>query len=148
MLILIKPNVFLRNSFQSFLYSLLGPFPWQFRYLRQVIALAETIPWYVMLLVAFYCLTRLIEKHGYAYLLTCYKSSLPLLLFGIIALGALSVFINNYGIIVRIRIPMFICFLSVMFISLRDDDIKRIYEKISHYWRRWVYWVSSIRKAF
>jgi len=47
-------------------------------------------------------------------------------LFGILALGALSLYINNYGIITRIRIPIFICFIAVMFISF-NGDLEKFY---------------------
>ena len=43
------PFKFLQNYFQSFIYGLLGPFPWQIKYKRQIIALIEVIPWYFLL---------------------------------------------------------------------------------------------------
>lgn len=113
-----KGNIVLfKNSVQSFTYSLLGPFPWQFRYQRQVVGLAETIPWYMLIIVSFYGCIRFIKKEGILNFLKFYKYSLPLLVFCVLALGALSLFINNYGIIARIRIPMFICLISMMFIT-------------------------------
>ena len=86
---------FLKNSFQSFTYSLLGPFPWQLTQKRQVIGLAETIPWYILIIAFTYGSVSFIKKNGILPFLKFYKSSLPLLIFSIFTLGALSLFINN-----------------------------------------------------
>ena len=117
---------FFKNSSQSFLYSLLGPFPWQLRYQRQMMGLVETIPWYILIIVSMYGFARFIKRRGILEFLKFYKFSSPLLLFGILALGALSLYINNYGIITRIRIPIFICFIAVMFISF-NGDLEKFY---------------------
>lgn len=133
---------FFKNYFKSFIYSLLGPFPWQFRYERQKIALFETIPWYFLIAISFCGFFKVIKAEGLRNFLKHYKFTLPLLLFGLFSLGALSLFIDNFGIIVRIRIPAFICFLSAMFIGLNseiENYYKKIYEKIFSYWRSWIY---------
>jgi hypothetical protein len=142
---------FLKNSFQSFLYSLLGPFPWQFRHQRQIVGLVETIPWYLLVIISIYGSIRFIMKKGFLEFLKYHRFCLPLLLFGLFTLGALSLFINNYGIIARIRIPVFICFISIMFISLNsdiEDYSKKLYAKISYYWGRWVHRLPFIKNAF
>ncbi len=133
--------VFLKNSTQSFIYSLLGPFPWQFTQKRQIVGLAESLPWYVLILVGVYGRVQFIRKNGFKRFLQFHKYTLPLLVFGVLAIGALSLFINNYGIIARIRIPMFMVFLCAMFISFNEN------EKISNYWRRWVYRKPSVNSA-
>jgi hypothetical protein len=130
---------FVKNSFLSFTYSLLGPFPWQLTHKRQIVGLVETLPWYVLIVISVYGASRFIKKRGIWEFLTFHKFALPSLIFGVLAMGALSLFINNYGIIARIRIPMLICFISVMFISFNDDD----YAKIFSYWGRGVHWVRS-----
>lgn len=127
--------IFSKNSFKSFIYSLLGPFPWQFRIQRQQMALVETIPWYILIVVSFYGFIGFIKKNGFVGFLRFHKLTLPLLLFSLLALGALSLYINNYGIIARIRIPVFMCLISVMFISFNNANN----EKISHYWRSWIH---------
>ena len=142
---------FLKNSFQSFFYSLLGPFPWQIKYSRQIVALGETIPWYLLIIISIYGSIRFIRKKGILYFSKFYKFSLPLLMFSILALGALSLFINNYGIIARIRMPVFICLISMMFISFNDDIenyYKKIYEKIFNNRRSRFHWVSFFRSDF
>jgi hypothetical protein len=134
---------FSQNYMTSFIYSLLGPFPWQFRYKRQIIALVETIPWYLLLLVCFYGTVRLVKKNGLLNFLKFYRLALPLIVFGLIALAALSLFINNYGIIARIRIPAFLSFLSAISIIFNNE-----YEKIFNHGRSWIYRLSSFRGIF
>ncbi len=141
-------TTFLKNYSQSFMYSLLGPFPWQFRNQRQVVGLAETIPWYMLILISIYGSVRFIRRKGMPTFLTWHKFTFPVLIFSVLALGALSLFINNYGIIARIRIPMFICFICVMCMSFNDGDIEKLHEKISHYWRRGIYRLSFFTSAF
>ena len=142
---------FSKNSVQSFVYSLLGPFPWQLRHQRQIMSLVETTPWYLLIIVSIYGSIKFIKRKGFLNFLKFYKFGLPLLLFSILALGALSLFINNYGIIVRIRIPAFICLILIMFISFNNDVekyYKKIYEKSFNHRRSWIHWFSSIRNTF
>ena len=118
------PVAFLKNSFISFIYSLLGPFPWQLNGSRQIVSLAETIPWYVLIATFLYLSWKFIVKHGINSYVKIYKPALPLLIFAVLALGALSLFINNYGIIARIRIPMFICLASAMCLVFNYYDYR------------------------
>lgn len=111
------PFKFIKNSFLSFTFSLLGPFPWQIKYKRQAVSFIETIPWYLLIVVAVYRCIILAKKRGMAWFLRQYRMLLPLVVFGILALEALSLFINNYGIIARIRMPMVICFVIAMGMS-------------------------------
>lgn len=114
------PISFLKNSLLSFTYSLLGPFPWQFTQKRQIVGLAETIPWYVIILMFAYGSIKHIKKNGFFHFLQYNKFSLPLLIFAVSAIGALSLFINNYGIIARIRIPMVITLVLIMCMNLEN----------------------------
>lgn len=141
------PVVFFKNSTQSFIYSLLGPFPWQLNNPRQAVALAEIIPWYLLIGAFFYQAVSFVRKHGIWELLRFYKAGVPLVLFSILALGALSLFINNYGIIVRIRMPMFICLASLM-CSMLNGVSETCHGKISSYWRSRIHWLSFIKNAF
>ncbi len=138
------PAVFIKNFSLSFIYSLLGPFPWQFTRQRQVVALAETIPWYMLILFSLYGASRFIKRNGFLAFLEYYKFSLPLMVFGVAATGALALFINNYGIIARIRIPMFMCFICILCLSFNE---KENHEKISYYWRRGIHWLASLAKT-
>ena len=127
--------VFLKNSSQSFIYSLLGPFPWQFQYKRQMVGLVETIPWYILILASFYSCARFIRKNGVLKFLKLYKFSLPLFLFSVLVLGALSLFINNYGIIARIRVPVFICLALIMCVVF-NTDLENYYLELRNAFRR------------
>jgi len=108
-----KPLNFLLNCSKSFIYVLLGPFPWQIRASRQLFVLFETIPWYFLVFFvikgAFIALKRK-------------RIALPLLVFSIISLGVLAIFERNFGGITRVRIPSFIalfCLIPLGFEKLR-----------------------------
>lgn len=124
-----NPFTFLINYFESFICSLLGPFFWQLRYKRHLFFLLEIIPWYFFFCVIIYGMCKSIKR---------YKFAIPIFLFSLMALGALSLFINNYGIITRIRMPMIICLLSITFLAF-NDNLEKYYEKIYNNWRSWFY---------
>ena len=65
----------------------------------------------------------LIKKEGVKGLVGFIRKTLPLWSFAIIALGALALFINNYGIILRIRIPMMICLVIAMSLVCKKEYI-------------------------
>lgn len=99
-----NPFSFLINYAETSIYTLFGPFPWQIRLKRQLFALIEVLPWYIL----FIFIVRGIIKTG-----RNYKTTLPLLIFSFLVLAILALFTPNYGIITRIRIPAFlalICF--------------------------------------
>lgn len=109
-----NPLKFIRNSLESFIYSLLGPFPWQIKYKRQLFVLLEMIPWYFLLFLLVSGFVKNIHKRGVGKSLQQYRLGLPLLLFSIMSLGAVSLFVANFGIITRIRIPSFIALLCLL----------------------------------
>ena len=119
-----NPTKFGRNYFLSFISSLFGPFPWQIRYLRQIPALAEIIPWYFFFFVIIYGAYKCIKTEGFIHFLKSYKYAFFSAMFCVIALGALSLYINNFGIIARIRIPIFISLLCIMALSFNYIDLK------------------------
>lgn len=133
-----KPSNFVINYSKSFIYSLLGPFPWQIRYQRQLFALLETIPWYFLLFILVFGIVGSVKRKGILKTIKHYQFAIPLLMFAIISLGALSLFITNFGIITRIRIPSFIALLCLMPISFN-------YEKIFNYRGNWIYRFLSRR---
>jgi len=99
-----SPFVFLRNSMISFTYSLFGPFPWQMKHLRHLFVLPEMIAWYFLFFFAIKGVIKSIRR---------YRVILPLVLFSLILLSVLALFINNFGIITRIRMPAFISLLCL-----------------------------------
>ncbi|PIR72398.1 MAG: hypothetical protein COU42_01465 [Candidatus Nealsonbacteria bacterium CG10_big_fil_rev_8_21_14_0_10_36_24] len=106
---------FLINYSKSFICVLLGPLPWHIQNYRQLFVLFETIPWYFLLF--------FIGK-GVFVTLKDKRIALPLLVFSAISLGVLALFISNFGIITRIRIPSFIALLCL--ISLGFEKSKSI----------------------
>lgn len=105
---------FIKNYILSFIYTLFGPFWWQLRLKRQFIALFEMIPWWLICGVILYNIWASIKNNGLRGFLATHKYVLPLVLFSIISAGAISLFINNFGIIARIRMPVFICLLCIV----------------------------------
>jgi len=115
------------NLTKSFLYSLLGPLPWQIKIKRQTFAFFETIPWYFLLFFALKGIFKNIKKQ--------YKEILPIVMFSLISLAATSLFIANFGIITRIRMPAFIALLCLAPLGLEENGIiykyaDKIYDKI------------------
>jgi len=126
-----SPFKFIKNSLESFICSLLGPFPWQIKYKRQFFSLLEVIPWYLFFYIIIQGIYKFVITNGWKRTLQHYKFTLPLLMFSIMALGALSLFINNFGIITRIRIPSFIALLCLI---IFNEDIDKKLNKLSKYY--------------
>lgn len=101
-----NPSSFIINSFRSFIYVLLGPLPWHIRYYNQLVAFLETFPWYVLLF--------FIIKGGLGALRRYQRPAIVVLFFALFSLAVLSLFINNFGIATRIRIPSFIALLCLI----------------------------------
>jgi hypothetical protein len=134
-----NPFTFVRNYFLAFIYSLLGPFPWQLRFKRHLFFLLETIPWYLFVSYAIYIAYKYLRQHGITSCLIRYKFTLPVLLFSAMSLGALSLYISNFGIISRIRMPVFISLLCLASFGVHSNSLEKIYEKIFSYGQRWFY---------
>jgi hypothetical protein len=129
-----SPFSFVKNYLESFINAFLGPFPWQLRYKRHLFFLLETIPWYFFLCIVLLGAYKSIMKHGFLEMLYSRRFILPLLLFAAMAIGALSLFINNFGIIVRIRMPVLILFFSLIILNESAEGmLSKIFEKIFHY---------------
>jgi len=99
-----NPFTFLKNSAISFSYSLFGPFPWQMTRLKHLFVLPEMIAWYFLFFFAIKGAISSIRR---------YRVILPLVIFSLTLLCVLAFFINNFGIITRIRIPAFISLLCL-----------------------------------
>ena len=125
-----NPVAFIKGYAISFIYAVLSPFPWQIKYKRQLFSLIEIIPWYILL----FFITKGIIKNIKRY----YKVFSPLMLFSLIILGNIALFINNFGIITRIRIPAFICLLCFLpFGSIDKNIIYDYFKKIYINLKKW-----------
>ncbi len=111
-----NPFTFLRNTSLSFTYAFLGPFPWQVKPPKRYFALFETIPWYVLLFFAVKGVISHFKGH--------YRFFLPLLVFSFFVFGTLAVFITNFGIITRIRMPAALAILCLFPFGLKGLNIK------------------------
>jgi hypothetical protein len=106
---------FVLSYLKYFLYILLGPLPWHMKYARHFLALAETIPWYILLYFIIKGIIASIENKN--------KIAYPLIFFSMLVLIILTIFISNFGIITRIRIPAFIslmCLIPLAFIKSKN----------------------------
>ena len=85
-------------------------------------------PFYLIMLTFLYGTFRIIKGNGFLQWMKSYKFSLPLFLFSLMAFGALSILINNFGIIARIRIPMYVVLVCVASLSFEYplDYIKKL----------------------
>ena len=109
-----SPPNFLVNLLASFSHVLLGPFPWQMRYYRHLFALVETIPWYFLLFFVIKGSIVAIRRK---------RIALPLLVFSIMSLVVLALFITNFGIITRIRMPSFIALLCLIPLGFQKSSL-------------------------
>ncbi len=94
------PLQFIKNTFISFLCAFAGPFPWQLKSLKHIFVLPEILLWWACL---FFILKGVIGS-----IKSEYKNILPLLLFGMIVVGMISIYMTNFGLVTRIRMPAFV----------------------------------------
>ncbi len=92
-----NPLLFIKNSFLSLCYAVLGPFPWQIKRLKHAFVLPEVIPWFFFFIIICAGIIGKVRQK--------YKEIIPLLLFAIFAIGGFALFITNFGIMTRIRMP-------------------------------------------
>lgn len=113
-----SPFTFIRNTIWSSISALLGPFPWQITKVQQLFILPEIVSWYLLL---FFIIKGMVKS-----IKTQYKVIVPLALFSVIVFGVLGLFLNNYGITTRIRIPAvlsLLCLLPFGFPKLKNIKI-------------------------
>lgn len=112
-----NPITFLINTTLSFIFSLLGPYPWQLKKLSQLLVLPEIVPWYIFLFFIIKGVFKNIKKE--------YKVMLPLLFFSILVIGSLCLFMTNFGITTRIRMPAILALLCLLPFGLKSlNNIK------------------------
>ncbi len=113
-----KPLNFLLNYLETFIFAVFGPFPWQIRYARQALALFETIPWYFLCYFIIKGLIRSLKQRN--------KFIAPLFLFGLMAFGVIGLYVTNFGIITRIRIPAFLAFSCIAALGFSGNIFGRM----------------------
>ncbi len=113
-----SPKAFIVTFFKSFAFVAIGPFPWQFTAVRHCFALLETIPWtFLSVLILLGIIHALRSRHR--------ALSLAIFSFGLFLI--LAIYMNNFGITTRIRMPTF--FLLSAFIPFGIAE----YYRFKHY---------------
>lgn len=110
-----NPLSFIRNYFISFSYVLLGPFPWHLKYSRHFISLLESIPWAILFFFTMRGVIRNRER---------WRLMLPILLLGFGTILVLSLLIDNFGVYMRLRMPAFLAFMSLLPFSFQGKKHK------------------------
>ena len=95
---------FIKSLFSSFIHIFLGPFPWQIKHLNQLFSLIEVIPWYFLLFFIIKGMMRQWKR---------YETFFPIVIFSIFVILALSLFSDNLGEYMRIRIPAFVSLFAI-----------------------------------
>jgi hypothetical protein len=99
------PVLFARNSLVSASFVSLGPFPWHLSQSRHLFILAETIPW---MIAVFFIVKGVIRERRQWYLFA------PIVIFSLAVFAALALFVDNFGVYTRIRIPAFVALLCLL----------------------------------
>src|SRR3989344_1937958 len=100
-----NPITFVKNSSISFSNVFLGPFPWQLTKLSQLLVMTEVLAWYILMFFIVKGIMVFIKKKD--------MIILPLIIFSILVMGVLALFMSNFGIITRIRMPAFLALLCI-----------------------------------
>lgn len=104
-----NPIIFMGQNLVSFAYVAIGPFPWHISNTRQLFVLFETIPWLTLLSLA--------VLGAFSSFRTTWRRLLPLILtaFGLIVM--ISLFMDNFGVYTRIRMPAFLLLMTLIPLS-------------------------------
>ncbi len=125
---------FVENYLISSNYAFFGPFPWQLRYKKHLLFLLETVPWYFLLCLIFYGAYECLRNNGFKAFLKIYRFTLPILIFSLLVIGALSLFITNFGILARIRIPVFLAMFCLLALgNFIPDKAEKLLAKVGIY---------------
>lgn len=98
---------FVWNQVRALAFVVLGPFPWQFSQPRHAATLVETIPWLLVLPFVVRGMWRKVRKDRHF-------ESLALVLFALLLFALVAFFINNFGIVMRIRMPAVLALLPFL----------------------------------
>ena len=115
-----NPLIFVAQNLVSFVYVTLGPFPWHIKYSRQLFVLLETIPWIFLFL--------LNMLGAFSAFRNRWRQMLPIILIAYSLLFMISLFMDNFGVYMRIRMPAFLLLLALAPLSfpLLGRLVKRI----------------------
>ncbi|OGI67964.1 hypothetical protein A2738_03910 [Candidatus Nomurabacteria bacterium RIFCSPHIGHO2_01_FULL_42_15] len=115
-----SPMAFITTFPKSFAFVAIGPFPWQFTADRHYLALLETIPWTILSVLALLGIIHTLRSRHRVLSLAIFSFGLFLIL---------TIYINNFGITTRIRMPAF--FLLLAFVPFGVVEYQR--------WKYYIY---------
>lgn len=122
-----NPFTFISNYIKSFTFVFLGPLPWHIKYSRHLFAIVETMSWYLLLFFIAKGIIRSSKK---------YRIILTTVLLSIAMLGVIGLFIDNFGIYMRIRMPAFLVLLSLVSLQpFLPKIFNSLEEKMDKLWR-------------
>ena len=111
-----NPFKFLWTISESFFYVILGPLPWQIKSFKQAFVLGEMIPWYFLLYFVISGSIKSVKKD---------KVVFCLIFFSILVFGVLALFLSNFGIVTRIRMPAFLSLFCFAVLGFDDSYLQR-----------------------
>ncbi len=112
--------LFMKQNLISFTHVAFGPFPWHIKNGRQLVVLGETIPWLALFL--------LIVVGVWSEFRKTWRMLIPLMLTALCLLVTIGLFIDNFGVYMRIRMPAFTLLFAL--VPLGFPLIGRIKKKI------------------
>ena len=120
-----NPVTFVKNTSISFIHSLLGPFPWQLTKRSQLLVLPEVLAWYILMFFIVKGIIAFVKKRDMAVI--------PLTIFSIFVIGILALFMSNFGVTTRIRMPAFtalLCLFTFGLGKLEHNFLGKVFAKI------------------
>lgn len=116
-----NPLLFMKQNLISFAHVAFGPFPWHIKNGRQLVVLGETIPWLVCFLLAAVGVWSAFRK--------TWRMLIPLMLAAFCLLAMVGLFIDNFGVYMRIRMPAFMLLFTL--VPLGFSVIERIKKQLA-----------------
>ncbi len=108
-----SPVAFLWNYTRSFALAALGPFPWHLKTSTQYVALLEVLPWLAIAVFIGKGILEQVRKNWHS-------PSLLLVLFALAVFAVLAFYFNNFGILMRIRVPAVLALLPFFFLAFHS----------------------------
>ena len=115
-----NPVLFFKSIFLSFIYVVLGPLPWHLTHKKHLFVLSEMITWYFLLFFIVRGIAKSISKE--------YRIIFPVLFFSLLILGVLTFYMNNFGIVTRIRMPAFLALLCLLPFGIPSEFSQKFFE--------------------
>lgn len=111
------PLSYIADIAVTFVYVLMGPFPWQLTPAKYFFVLPEMLLWYFALFFIAKGMIIAVKKRN--------STVISLIVFSCLTLGVMAIIMCNFGLITRIRIPAFLALLCLFPFGFKKiNDIK------------------------